>query len=122
MKASKWRRAFFALVLIFPLAVISAGELADPARPRYHFLPEKNWMNDPNGLIQFKGEYHLFFQYNPFGATWGNMSWGHARTKDLVHWERLPVALFPDMPYDRAGVFSGPYQRPGSGILLRRWP
>ena len=58
-------------------------------RPSYHFLPAANWMNDPNGVIQWKGRYHLFFQYNPDGAYHANMHWGHAVSDDLVHWEEL---------------------------------
>jgi sucrose-6-phosphate hydrolase SacC (GH32 family) len=65
----------------------------EPYRPQYHFSPAKNWMNDPNGLIYLDGEYHLFFQYNPEGATWGNMSWGHAVSTDLVHWKEQPIAI-----------------------------
>ena len=79
----------------------------DLQRPLYHFLPLKNWMNDPNGLIQLNGEYHMFYQHNPFAAIWGNMTWGHAVSKDMLHWEHLPFALYPDKSYDKDGVFSG---------------
>src|SRR4051812_25692469 len=73
-------------------------------RPRFHFAPARNWMNDPNGLVYFSGEYHLFFQYNPFGDQWGHMSWGHAVSPDLVTWEELPVAI-PEQTGEM--IFSG---------------
>lgn len=65
-------------------------------RPQIHFTPEKNWVNDPNGMVYYKGTYHLFFQHSPNATVWSDISWGHATSKDLVHWERKPIALFPD--------------------------
>lgn len=76
----------------------------ESTRPLLHFTPEKNWTNDPNGLIWLDGEYHLFYQYNPFGDQWGHMSWGHAVSKDLLVWEHLPVAI-PEA--DGVMAFSG---------------
>jgi beta-fructofuranosidase len=80
----------------------------DPHRPQFHFLPEKNWMNDPNGLIQWEGRYHLFYQYNPNGPFHGSIHWGHAVSDDLLHWQDLPVALAPTPGGpDEEGCWSG---------------
>ena len=104
------RRRGIVLFVVAVLAALSVGPAAAAAddtpehRPAYHFSPARNWMNDPNGLVYHKGVYHLFFQYNPLGDVWGNMSWGHATSKDLVHWDQQPLAI----PFDaNEGVFSG---------------
>jgi beta-fructofuranosidase len=80
----------------------------DPYRPQFHLLPKHNWMNDPCAPRFYKGEYHVFCQYNPYAAVWGNMSWAHASSPDLVHWKHLPVALRPTPGgYDSFGCFTG---------------
>ncbi|KAJ5958017.1 uncharacterized protein N7479_005167 [Penicillium vulpinum] len=84
--------------IFFPALSLLAGtafglNYTEPYRPQYHFSPAKNWMNDPNGLLYHNSTYHLFFQYNPAGIEWGNMSWGHATSRDLTHWDERPVAL-----------------------------
>ena len=76
-------------------------------RPKFHVTGGIGWINDPNGFSVYKGEYHLFFQYHPYKPIWGPMHWGHVKTQDFIRWERLPVALAPDMPYDKDGCFSG---------------
>jgi len=80
---------------------------SDRDRPIYHLLPPAYWNNDPNGPVYFQGKYHLFYQHNPFGDAWGNMHWGHFRSNDLVHWEDLPIALWPSKNLGEDHVFSG---------------
>jgi beta-fructofuranosidase len=81
---------------------------ADPLRPQFHLLPAKNWMNDPNGPIYWKDHYHMFFQYNPNAAVWGDMHWAHAVSDDMIHWRHLPIALAPTPGWDDAdGCFTG---------------
>ena len=89
------------------LAAVSPASL-----PHWHVTGGVGWINDPNGFSLYKGEYHLFFQYNPYDTVWDTMHWGHIKTRDFIRWERLPAALAPDQEYDRAGCFSG------SGIEL----
>jgi beta-fructofuranosidase len=87
---------------------LEARLAADPERPQFHLLPARNWMNDPNGPIYFNGHYHMFFQYNPLAPTWGDMSWNHAVSPDMLHWKHLPVAMTPTPgTCDSFGVFSG---------------
>ena len=92
-----------------PVGAASPARLAqDPRRPQYHLLPPRNWMNDPNGPIYWNGQHHMFYQYNPDGAYWGNMHWGHAVSPDMVHWRHLPVALAPTPGSpDEDGCFTG---------------
>ena len=95
--------SFFGMTLGGVAANVS-NYYTEPFRPQFHFTPEKNWMNDPNGLVFYEGEYHLFYQYNPFGDKWGHMSWGHAVSPDMVHWKHLPLAMGDD---DGVMIFSG---------------
>ena len=80
----------------------------DASRPEYHLLPQHNWMNDPNGPIWWKGKYHLFYQLNPHAAVWGDMYWGHAVSRDMIHWRHEAIALAPTPGGpDGEGCFSG---------------
>ena len=103
--ANQIRSLLIALAVLLALRSHAQTEGYDqPFRPQVHFSPQKNWTNDPNGLVYYKGEYHLFYQYNPFGDEWGHMSWGHAVSSDLLHWHELPVAI-PEQ--DGIMIFTG---------------
>ncbi len=84
----------------------SSGWYNEPLRPQFHFSQAVGWNNDPNGMVYLDGQWHLFFQHNPVGWRWGNMTWGHAVSRDLIHWEQLPNALFPST-MARGACFSG---------------
>lgn len=81
--------------------------ISEQERPAFHVTGGIGWINDPNGFSCYKGEYHLFYQYHPYSTEWGPMHWGHVKTRDFIHWERLPIALAPDTNYDGDGCFSG---------------
>ena len=91
---------------------------ADPHRQQFHLQPPVGWLNDPNGLCVYGGQYHAFFQYGPFDVTGGVKHWGHAVSTDLMHWEPLPVMLYPDEPFDCHGVYSGSALVEGTEMYL----
>lgn len=105
------RRSFLFLCLTLTTCVALSAQknttksaYSEPHRPQFHFSPPAKWMNDPNGMFYYKGEYHLFYQYYPDSTVWGPMHWGHAVSRNLRRWEHLPVALYPD---SLGYIFSG---------------
>jgi len=99
------------LILLLSISICQFGNAQtpdkpyhEPYRPQVHFSPKEHWTNDPNGMVFYKGTYHLFFQYYPNATVWGPMHWGHAVSKDLMHWKELPIALYPD---SLGYIFSG---------------
>ena len=100
------KHIIFLLPVVFYLNVRGQDSAlySEPFRPQYPFSPARNWTNDPNGLVYYKGEYHLFYQYNPYDKVWGHMSWAHSVSTDLVHWKSLPLAIPED---DKNMIFSG---------------
>ncbi|HEY8784306.1 MAG TPA: glycoside hydrolase family 32 protein [Mucilaginibacter sp.] len=100
-------KRFFAVVVGVSMALFTRAQIKpynEPYRPQVHFSPREKWMNDPNGMVYYKGVYHLFFQHYPKDIVWGPMHWGHAVSKDLMHWKQLPIALYPD---SLGYIFSG---------------
>src|SRR3954447_24984737 len=86
------------------LVAQTKSTLGEQYRPKIHFTPEEHWINDPNGMVFYKGIYHLFFQYHPYSSIWGPMHWGHATSSDMIHWKREPIAVYPD---SLGTIFSG---------------
>jgi fructan beta-fructosidase len=97
------------IILTLLISLIFSVTFAQTARPVFHHTPPQNWVNDPNGLVYLDGEYHLFYQYNPFGDKWGHMSWAHAVSKNLQNWKSLPLALpeIPNADGSTTMIFSG---------------
>src|SRR5690242_6825086 len=100
-------KSLLSLVFIFHAFLLFAQAETPQWRPVYHFTPEKNWTNDPNGLVYLNGVYHLYNQQNPYENKWGHMSWGHATSKDLIHWTHLPIAIPEKIDKDTTWIFSG---------------
>lgn len=96
----------FALMVLFNCTkkASNTSKMDEKFRPQIHFTPEAKWMNDPNGMVYYEGEYHLFYQYYPDSTVWGPMHWGHAVSSDMIHWEHLPIAIYPD---SLGWIFSG---------------
>ena len=104
---TKSAKCFFVIIYITGIfSIRSAAQKVynEQYRPQIHFSPKAHWINDPNGMVYYKGIYHLFFQYYPDGTVWGPMHWGHAISNDMVHWQEQPIALYPD---SLGYIFSG---------------
>jgi len=118
---SRTALAFITMIASVFAASSSAGaqqrNYDQPYRPQVHFSPERNWTNDPNGLVFYHGEYQLFFQYNPLGDTWGHMSWGHAVSRDLLHWRQLPLAIPEE---NGVMIFTGSVTLPPQNVSLSK--
>lgn len=98
------RKSLFISLFVLLFSQLLFAQYTEQHRPQFHFSPKSGWMNDPNGLVYHEGEYHLFYQYYPGATVWGPMHWAHAVSKDLMHWESLPIALYPD---SLGYIFSG---------------
>lgn len=101
------RIALFCLMIVMQITSVTKAQqlpYSEKYRPQFHFSPPAHWMNDPNGMVYYRDEYHLFYQYYPDSTLWGPMHWGHAISKDLTHWQNLPIALYPD---SLGYIFSG---------------
>ncbi len=101
---SNLKIVWVAFTTMISFACFAQQTYHEPYRLQVHFSPKEHWMNDPNGMVYYGGVYHLFFQYYPDGNVWGPMHWGHATSKDLIHWKQQPIALFPD---SLGYIFSG---------------
>lgn len=118
MDLSQDQEALIKAAMASATAAVPAAS-SDPRRPVYHYHAPAQWMNDPNGPVYHRGWYHVFYQFNPYGSDWGHMHWGHARSKDLVNWQQLPVALGPSKGTGEDHVFSGSVAlRPGNKPIV----
>ncbi|MEO6219706.1 MAG: glycoside hydrolase family 32 protein [Ginsengibacter sp.] len=104
MKYTNFLRIFYFVIAQFIVPNITAQISTEMYRPQIHFTPKEGWMNDPNGMVYYKNLYHLYYQYYPNSSVWGPMHWGHATSTDLIHWQRQPIALYPD---SLGYIFSG---------------